>query len=132
MSAFVDPSWTIAGTDGDVQERAGFLALVASGELVHTEMSSELVSVRVHDGVAVTRARGVSAGAWRGAPPARAQNQPEFFGLGDLSGGAVSSAATAVSADGLVVVGESESGSGTQAFRWTEGELMTTGKPVIR
>lgn len=68
IDAFVDPGWTIAGTDGDVQERAGFLALVASGELVHTEMSSELVSVRVHDDVAVTLARGVSAGTWRGTP----------------------------------------------------------------
>lgn len=68
IDAFVDPGWTIAGVDGDVQERAAFLALVASGELVHTEMSSELVSVRVHDDVAVTLARGVSAGTWHGTP----------------------------------------------------------------
>jgi hypothetical protein len=67
IDAFVDPGWTLAGADGDVQERAGFLALVASGDLVHTQMSSELVSVRVHDDVAVTLARGVSAGTWRGA-----------------------------------------------------------------
>jgi len=61
--------------------------------------------------------------AW-GAPPALAQNQPDFFGLGDLAGGAVSSRAHAVSADGLVVVGESESGGGVEAFRWTAGGGM--------
>lgn len=68
IDRFVHPSWTLVGTDGVVQDRAGFLGLVASGELVHTRMSSEVVSVRVHDGVAVTLARGVSAGTWRGAP----------------------------------------------------------------
>ena len=35
---------------------------------MHTEMSSELVTVGVHDDVAVTLARGVSAGTWRGTP----------------------------------------------------------------
>ncbi|MCZ2261234.1 nuclear transport factor 2 family protein [Isoptericola sp. QY 916] len=68
IDRFLDPGWTLVGTDGAVQDRAGFLGLVASGELVHTRMSAELVSVRVHDGVAVTLARGVSAGAWCGAP----------------------------------------------------------------
>ncbi|MGN6240858.1 MAG: nuclear transport factor 2 family protein [Cellulosimicrobium cellulans] len=68
IDAFVDPGWVVVGTDGNAQPRAGFLAVVASGELVHTEMSSELVAVSVHDDVAVTFARGVSAGTWRGTP----------------------------------------------------------------
>lgn len=68
IDAFVEPGWVLVGTDGNAQPRAGFLAVVASGELVHTEMSSELVSVSVHDDVAVTLARGVSAGTWRGTP----------------------------------------------------------------
>jgi len=42
-------------------------------------------------------------------------------GLGDLAGGIFASSALGVSANGLVVVGESESTSGTQAFRWTSG-----------
>ncbi|MGH0030718.1 MAG: hypothetical protein ACQGVC_13065 [Myxococcota bacterium] len=49
---------------------------------------------------------------------------PGFQGLGDLGGGAVSSAANGVSADGLVVVGESEAAAGTEAFRWTQGGGM--------
>jgi ketosteroid isomerase-like protein len=68
IGAFVEPGWVLVGTDGNVQGRDDFLAAVASGDLVHTEMSSELVSASVHDDVAVTLARGVSAGTWRGAP----------------------------------------------------------------
>lgn len=39
--------------------------------------------------------------------------------LGDLAGGAVSSSANSVSADGTVVAGMGTSASGTEAFRWT-------------
>jgi uncharacterized membrane protein len=41
---------------------------------------------------------------------------PVFTGLGDLSGGAFRSEATAVSRDGSVVVGASTSSSGSEAF----------------
>lgn len=51
---------------------------------------------------------------------ARAQ-VPSFTGVGDLPGGSASSTALDVSADGTVVVGESESASGTEAFRWSVG-----------
>ena len=40
-------------------------------------------------------------------------------GLGDLIGGSFSSRAYAISFDGQVVVGEGQSGNGTEAFRWT-------------
>lgn len=46
-----------------------------------------------------------------------------FVPLGDLPGGASYSRAHAVSADGRVVVGESESTSGTEAFCWQAGTL---------
>ncbi len=48
-----------------------------------------------------------------------------FVGLGDLVGGAYTSAAFDVSADGSVVVGRSESASGGEAFIWTVGDGMT-------
>ena len=51
--------------------------------------------------------------------PAAGLAVASFSGVGDLAGGTVSSAALAISADGAVVVGESESTSGAQAFRWT-------------
>jgi probable HAF family extracellular repeat protein len=53
------------------------------------------------------------------AASASSADLPSFTGVGDLAGGATDSVAYAISADGQVVVGESESTSGTQAFRWT-------------
>lgn len=46
---------------------------------------------------------------------------PSFTGVGDLPGGAATSEAFGVSADGAVVVGRSESADGSEAFRWTVG-----------
>jgi probable HAF family extracellular repeat protein len=46
-------------------------------------------------------------------------SRPRFQPLGDLPGGNTRSAATAVNADGSVVVGYSDSGTGEEAFRWT-------------
>lgn len=47
-----------------------------------------------------------------------------FQGLGDLPGGNIFSQAAGVSADGSVVVGQSNSASGGEAFRWTAGGGM--------
>ena len=45
--------------------------------------------------------------------------QGDIFPLGDLAGGSFSSTALGISADGLVVVGNSDSANGQEAFRWT-------------
>ncbi|TWU22591.1 PEP-CTERM sorting domain-containing protein [Bythopirellula polymerisocia] len=45
-------------------------------------------------------------------------------GLGELPGGLTNSSALGVSADGQVVVGDSDSTLGLQAFRWTEATNM--------
>jgi probable HAF family extracellular repeat protein len=51
-----------------------------------------------------------------------------FQGLGDLTGGSYNSVANAVSADGMVVVGQSNSASGGEAFRWTtDGGMVGLG-----
>ena len=42
-----------------------------------------------------------------------------FQGLGDLAGGDFHSSAKAISADGLVVVGQTVGGNGGEAFKWT-------------
>lgn len=65
----------------------------------------------------------ILAGLFLIAAPATAQ-RASFQGLGDLPGGEYESRATAVSADGNVVVGVGESLNGlgdrrTEAFRWT-------------
>lgn len=49
-----------------------------------------------------------------------------FQGLGDLPGGDFFSVATAVSADGRVVVGYAKSTSGIEAFRWTATDGMVS------
>ncbi len=47
-----------------------------------------------------------------------------FTPLGDLAGGSFRSIGWGLSADGSVVVGSSNSASGTEAFRWTAGGGM--------
>ncbi len=52
-------------------------------------------------------------------------NAADFHALGDLDGGVFFSAAAAVSGDGSVVVGASDSTSGREAFRWTaDGNML--------
>lgn len=47
-----------------------------------------------------------------------------FQGLGFLPGGYSDSKPTDISSDGTVVVGQSQSSQGTQAFRWTKATGM--------
>jgi probable HAF family extracellular repeat protein len=62
------------------------------------------------------------------ALPRAGHAQASFTGLGDLPGGGVSSVAHGVSTDGSVVVGQSSSASGNEAFRWTPaGEMVGLG-----
>lgn len=49
---------------------------------------------------------------------------PSFQGLGDLPGSYYRSVANGVSDDGSVIVGESDSELGTEAFRWTVSDGM--------
>lgn len=50
-----------------------------------------------------------------------------MVGLGDLPGGPFYSGASAVSSDGLVIVGEGKSDSGREAFRWQDGTMVGLG-----
>ncbi len=58
--------WIIVGSDGSVGDKAGFLALVASGALSHDVMTSEDIRVRLYGDTAVVTARGVSGGQYQG------------------------------------------------------------------
>jgi len=63
------------------------------------------------------------------AHAAPAYASPSFMGLGDLDGGTNGSFASAVSADGSVVVGVGTSASGLEPFRWTQaGGMLGLGK----
>ena len=56
--------------------------------------------------------------------PAGLRSQDVFQGLGDLPGLTIESMASSVSSDGSVVVGNSDSSIGLQAFRWTASDGM--------
>jgi probable HAF family extracellular repeat protein len=58
------------------------------------------------------------------AGPALAASDYSFQGLGDLPGGGFDSRAFGISDDGSTVVGESEVGQRTEAFRWTRNGGM--------
>ncbi len=64
---------------------------------------------------------GIGLGAIGVTFPAQAAS---FQGLGDLLGGGFISVASGVSGDGSVVVGYSISGTGLEAFRWTQATGM--------
>jgi ketosteroid isomerase-like protein len=58
--------WTITGSDGNISDKASFLALVRSGLLTHDVMTSEDLKVRVYGDAAVVTAKGVSGGKYQG------------------------------------------------------------------
>jgi probable HAF family extracellular repeat protein len=68
----------------------------------------------------------VLMGAVSGAAAALSQSAAagSFAGIGDLPGGYEDSMALAISADGRVVAGRSESANGAEAFRWSVGSGM--------
>ena len=66
IGKFMVDEWIIVGPDGSVNDKAGFLALVASGDLTHKVMETHDMEVRVYGNTAVTVARGVSGGHYQG------------------------------------------------------------------
>jgi ketosteroid isomerase-like protein len=68
IGAFMAEDWVIVGSDGSVDGKERFLALVASGELSHDVMTTRDMQVRVYGQTAVTVARGTSGGRFRGTP----------------------------------------------------------------
>lgn len=66
IGAFMADDWLIVGQDGSVDGKETFLSLVASGELSHDVMETHDMTVRLYAGTAVTVARGLSGGRFRG------------------------------------------------------------------
>lgn len=68
IASFAEPDWVIVGPEGGPGELPPFLALVASGELTHSDMDFEVLDVRVFTDTAVVLAHGTNHGARRGEP----------------------------------------------------------------
>ena len=67
IGSFMADDWVIVGPDGNIGDRAAFLALVRSGDLTHDVMTSEDFRIRVYGDAAVITTRGVSGGKYRGS-----------------------------------------------------------------
>jgi ketosteroid isomerase-like protein len=68
IGKFMADDWAIVGPDGRVGDKARFLELVGSGDLVHDVMETHEPRVRIYGDSAVVIARGVSGGRYRGQP----------------------------------------------------------------
>jgi ketosteroid isomerase-like protein len=68
IGSYMADDWSIIGSDGSVADKASFLALVKSGDLIHDVMESDDFHIRVYGDTAVVIARGVSGGKYQGQP----------------------------------------------------------------
>jgi ketosteroid isomerase-like protein len=68
IGRFMTDDWAIVGPDGRVGDKARFLELVRSGDLVHDVMETHEPVIRIYGDSAVVIARGVSGGRYRGQP----------------------------------------------------------------
>jgi ketosteroid isomerase-like protein len=68
IGRYMADDWVIVGSDGQVGDRASFLALVKSGTLSHDVMESHDLDIRVYGDTAVVLARGISGGKYQGRP----------------------------------------------------------------
>jgi ketosteroid isomerase-like protein len=66
IGRYMADDWTIVGSDGSLGDKATFLGLVKSGALSHDVMTTDDLHLRVYGDTAVTVARGVSGGMYRG------------------------------------------------------------------
>lgn len=79
IARFAEPDWVIVGPEGGPGGLDRFLAVVASGELTHSEMTFEVLEVRRFDDVAVVLAHGTNRGTFRGVPFAADEWVTEVF-----------------------------------------------------
>ncbi|MDJ0728996.1 MAG: PEP-CTERM sorting domain-containing protein [Crocosphaera sp.] len=98
--------------------------LVGLGDLPGETFFSRAADVSADGQVVVGRSDSANStdpvGALAGTEAFRWTADTGMVGLGDLPGGAFFSRAAAVSADGSVIVGRSESASGLEPFIWNE------------
>jgi ketosteroid isomerase-like protein len=79
IGRYMADDWILVGSDGSVGDKAGFLALVASGALSHDVMTSEDMWVRLYGDTAVVTSRGVSGGSYQGQPFREVERSSSVF-----------------------------------------------------
>lgn len=78
IDAFAEEDWALVGTGG-VMTRAGFLELVASGELTHEQMNFEILDLWDRGDLIVVLAHGTNQGHWQGQPFAEDEYVTDIF-----------------------------------------------------
>jgi ketosteroid isomerase-like protein len=58
--------WSIVSADGNLISRDRFLAVIASGDLKHSVMSSDAPTIRVYGSTALVTAHAASTGSYKG------------------------------------------------------------------
>ena len=66
LKRYLSEDWTIVSGDGGTITRARFLAVIASGDLKHDQMSSQDQVIRLHGDTALVTARARSDGSYKG------------------------------------------------------------------
>lgn len=79
IAEFAEPDWALVTPESGPRPLRAFLALVTSGELTHTDMTFEVLDVRVAADAAVVLAHGTNHGTWRGEPFAADEWVTEMF-----------------------------------------------------
>lgn len=66
MAKYMSDEWVIFSGDGNITTKQMFIEFVESGDLVHTEMDFETLSVKVFGDTGIIMQRGTSSGNWKG------------------------------------------------------------------
>lgn len=68
MRQFMSDDWVCVATNGGIVSLDLFLGQIRSGQLLHTEMSTQESRVRVYGSTGIVTGKGYSKGIFRGAP----------------------------------------------------------------
>jgi ketosteroid isomerase-like protein len=79
IGAFAEPDWELITPESGPVPLDRFLDVVQSGNLTHSEMTFEVLSVRRHGDLAVVVAHGTNRGEWNGAPFSADEWVTEYF-----------------------------------------------------
>jgi ketosteroid isomerase-like protein len=79
IDAYTSDDWVIIGAEGTTTTKAAFLAVTASGDLVHDQMTLDPDMVRVYGDTAILSGVARSGGTWKGQRFATHERSTDVF-----------------------------------------------------
>jgi Domain of unknown function (DUF4440) len=67
LGRYLSADWKIISGDGSIIDRTRFLGVIASGDLKHTKMSSENLTILLYGNTALVTSHAQSAGSYKGS-----------------------------------------------------------------